>query len=627
MLTPEKFNYLVQHPVLATPDDIGNLELLWQENTQSSYFAAVLYYLYTIHQPEKAVSFKEDLGVFLPEADIEANIKSLTVAPKDIIPEVTVPPVVEERIEEVKETKEEKEETVEKPQPTPLPTTSIPAAKALSGFGSFLKKSPKPVIEPTEELTTPEPPKEEPVSVESELDYSLPEVHEESIEEVIEEAAESNSEVFTQEPPALETDEFISDTYAQSESDEEEELEQPIPEVHQESIEEIAESDAEPSTEIFIQEPPALETEEFISDTYAQSESGEEDELSTLPVEPETEPVSVEPLPQETLASLEDVFNPGNEDIDDHNPQDFFAEEVEPVLPLDIDTEELQEVELNSELEYVEETFAEESTETTQPTVEEENSQETATVEPLQEELESTPENNPTFSIDDVFAGELALDHEPVLDHELAGQPDYNPKEELAKEIAETQPLAITEDEEKEHKKKKEKKDKKKKAKKSKKQEAEELYQEELNKLIEAEIGSGYSLDEEEAPATEKQEQKPTPQPQSVEPKPTRFSAWLKQSKPNKKDEKKQKKKTEFTILTDAPKKKQEFFNPLEIGRKSLEDNENIVTETLARVYADQGLMEKAKSTYEKLALLFPEKSTYFARLIKNLDEENKNDS
>ena len=46
----------------------------------------------------------------------------------------------------------------------------------------------------------------------------------------------------------------------------------------------------------------------------------------------------------------------------------------------------------------------------------------------------------------------------------------------------------------------------------------------------------------------------------------------------------------------------------------------NFCTETLARIYADQGYFEQAKRIYSKLILAFPEKSAYFASLIGKLD-------
>jgi hypothetical protein len=54
------------------------------------------------------------------------------------------------------------------------------------------------------------------------------------------------------------------------------------------------------------------------------------------------------------------------------------------------------------------------------------------------------------------------------------------------------------------------------------------------------------------------------------------------------------------------------------------EDSDDFVdsgfyTETLARIYAEQGLVKRAVDVYAKLILLYPEKSTYFASLVKEL--------
>ena len=57
------------------------------------------------------------------------------------------------------------------------------------------------------------------------------------------------------------------------------------------------------------------------------------------------------------------------------------------------------------------------------------------------------------------------------------------------------------------------------------------------------------------------------------------------------------------------------------IARKSVEDAEEIVTETLARIYMNQKNYAKARRVYEKLSLLNPEKSGYFASQIKKIDD------
>jgi tetratricopeptide (TPR) repeat protein len=59
------------------------------------------------------------------------------------------------------------------------------------------------------------------------------------------------------------------------------------------------------------------------------------------------------------------------------------------------------------------------------------------------------------------------------------------------------------------------------------------------------------------------------------------------------------------------------FFTPQQAGKKSLEDSAGLVTETLARIYEQQGNYAKAMEAYNRLALKYPEKSAYFAALSK----------
>ena len=69
---------------------------------------------------------------------------------------------------------------------------------------------------------------------------------------------------------------------------------------------------------------------------------------------------------------------------------------------------------------------------------------------------------------------------------------------------------------------------------------------------------------------------------------------------------------------------KQRFFNASENARKSIKENNNIITETLAKVYAKQEHFEKAILAYQKLSLKYPQKSSYFADQIKVIKKLKK---
>jgi len=56
-----------------------------------------------------------------------------------------------------------------------------------------------------------------------------------------------------------------------------------------------------------------------------------------------------------------------------------------------------------------------------------------------------------------------------------------------------------------------------------------------------------------------------------------------------------------------------------DISRKSAHDDSEIVSETLAEIYLKQGNKQKAIRIYEKLLLKFPEKSSYFESLLRNI--------
>lgn len=105
-----------------------------------------------------------------------------------------------------------------------------------------------------------------------------------------------------------------------------------------------------------------------------------------------------------------------------------------------------------------------------------------------------------------------------------------------------------------------------------------------------------------------KEEEKPLEKEQKIEKKPADYS---------------QKRQIIDKIIESEPGRiklgNTKFFTPNVDAKQSLLENEHLVTETLAKIYALQGNISKAIRAYEILSLKFPQKSVYFASLIEKL--------
>ena len=78
-------------------------------------------------------------------------------------------------------------------------------------------------------------------------------------------------------------------------------------------------------------------------------------------------------------------------------------------------------------------------------------------------------------------------------------------------------------------------------------------------------------------------------------------------------------------VLQESKIKPVKLADTIDVATESTIENENLMTETLARVYLEQKKYDKAIKAFRILSLKYPEKSGFFADRIKAVKFLQKN--